>query len=143
MSQTYKQRSLLEPVLYHCRWFFFTDINTKALTFLREESFLKKNYIRNIPNDVADILRNLARQNILVNLRTYDQNSLVLYVNDNLNNFIQLYVDGGMYVVFKFNDGNEIKTLRIQDPGTFDTRVTALFLRPIQEWTCRLCSVQV
>ncbi|KAK6631049.1 hypothetical protein RUM44_003221 [Polyplax serrata] len=97
----------------HCE----TNINTKALTFLREESFLKKNYIRNIPNDVADILRNLARQNILVNLRTYDQNSLVLYVNDNLNNFIQLYVDGGMYVVFKFNDGNEIKTLRIQDPG--------------------------
>lgn len=89
------------------------------MTFVREKSFLKKNYIQNIPEDVRQILKNLSSQNILVNLRTYDQNSLVLYINDNLNNFIHLYIQNGMFVVFKFNDGNEIKTLSVEYPGKY------------------------
>lgn len=52
-----------------------------------------------------------------MNLRTYDRNSLVLYINDNLNNFIQLYVENGTHIVFKFNDGNEVKTLSVEYPG--------------------------
>ena len=80
-------------------------------------SYVKKNYIQNIPTEVHDVLKNLTSQNILINLRTYDQNSLILYINDHLNNFIHLYIESGENVVFKFNDGNSIKTLVIEYPG--------------------------
>ncbi|KAL0270939.1 UNVERIFIED_CONTAM: hypothetical protein PYX00_008205 [Menopon gallinae] len=96
----------------HCE----TNINTEALTFLRPNSYVKRNYIRHIPDEVKLVLRNLVNQDVLINLRTYDQTSLVLYINDHLNNFIQLYIEGGKNVVFMFNDGNEIKSITVEHP---------------------------
>lgn len=53
------------------------------------------------------------RENILINLRTYDEHSLVLYANDHLNNFVHLYVTDSNKVVFLFNHGNEIVNLTL------------------------------
>lgn len=100
--------------------FLFLDINTKALTFVTPESYLKKNYIRNVPDEEKEVLKNLVNQNILINLRTYDQTSLVLYINDHLNNFIQIFIQDGKYVVFMFNDGYELKNITVEYPGVND-----------------------
>jgi hypothetical protein len=55
------------------------------------------------------------QENILVNLRTYDEHSLVLYANDHYNNFIHLYVTNSNEVVYLFNYGNEIVNLTIMN----------------------------
>lgn len=56
-------------------------------------------------------------QNILINLRTYDTHSLILYANDHLNNFVHLYISNGTSIVYLFNAGNEIKNITVQHPG--------------------------
>jgi hypothetical protein len=57
-------------------------------------------------------------ENILINLRTYDTHSLILYANDHLNNFVHLYISNGTNIVYLFNAGNEIKNITVANPGT-------------------------
>ncbi|XP_055383495.1 axotactin isoform X2 [Condylostylus longicornis] len=106
----------------HLGQFCETNINEKALTFINRESYLKRNYL-NIPEDTLipssiverDMLKDILTQNILINLRTYDTHSLVLYANDHLNNFIHLFITNSNEVVFMYNYENEIINLTISN----------------------------
>ncbi|XP_066991342.1 axotactin isoform X2 [Anabrus simplex] len=99
----------------HCE----TNINTKGLTFLNPKTFLKKNLLATDTGTSDDkaILSRLLNDNILINLRTYDENALVFYANDHLNNFVQLEIREGKNVVFLFNSGNEIINITVEHPA--------------------------
>lgn len=101
-----------------------SDINEKALTLINRESFLMRNYLgtpvinANILlnyGDEREMLKSILHQNILINLRTYDTHSLVLYANDHYNNFVHLYLNDGKQIVFLYNYGDEIVNLTILD----------------------------
>lgn len=77
---------------------------------------MKKNYLVNTTSEEKTILKNVLHEKILINLRTYDKTSMVLYANDHLNNFIHLYMDNGTKFVYLFNYGNEIKNITIDYP---------------------------
>lgn len=91
---------------------FFSDINEKALTFINRESYLKRNYLSNTDNE-KEMLRNIFQDSILINIRTYDTHSLVLYANDHFNNFVHLYITNSNEVVYLYNYGDEIVNLTI------------------------------
>lgn len=59
------------------------------------------------------MLRNIFQDNILINIRTYDSHSLVLYANDHFNNFVHLYITNSNEVVYLYNYGDEIVNLTI------------------------------
>lgn len=50
---------------------------------------------------------------MLINLRTYDVTSLILYANDHLNNFVLLYLDNGTEVVYLFNHEDVIYNITV------------------------------
>lgn len=95
--------------------FKFADLNEKALTFINRESYFKRNYLGN--NDTTaeekEMLKGILKEDFLINLRTYDIHSLVLYANDHFNNFVNLYVTNSNQIVFLFNYGNEIINMTI------------------------------
>lgn len=92
----------------------FADINEKALTFQTRDAFLKKNYLVNNATDAEkNRLKKMMTENLLMNLRTYDDNALVLYANDNLNNFIHLFIHNGTQIFYLFNHGNEIIQMNV------------------------------
>lgn len=94
------------------------DINNKALTFTSQGAYLKKNYFgKDEESEETVILKSILLQNILINLRTYDTHSLILYANDHLNNFAHLYISNGTSIVYLFNAGNEIKNITVEYPG--------------------------
>jgi len=93
------------------------DINTGGLTFLSRETFLKKNYLSHTVDNERHILSKVLSENILLNLRTYDDNSLLLYANDHLNNFIQLHIQDGKYIVLLFNSDNKILNITVEYTG--------------------------
>lgn len=93
--------------------FCLSDINEKALTFINRESYVKRNYLSNATDEERDSLKDILTQDFLINLRTYDSHSLVLYANDNFNNFVHLYVTNNKEVVFLYNYGEEIVNLTI------------------------------
>ncbi|XP_049315176.1 axotactin isoform X4 [Bactrocera dorsalis] len=114
----------------HIGEFCETNINEKALTFITRESFLMRNYISTpaatppfLPaaysiygiNEERDIIKGILAQDILINLRTYDANALVLYANDHYNNFVHLYISSGREIVFLYNYGDAIVNLTIVD----------------------------
>ncbi|XP_073839835.1 axotactin isoform X2 [Musca autumnalis] len=109
----------------HIGEFCETNINEKALTFINRESFLMRNYLSATaqPSDVQvgfvdeerEMLKGVLNKDILINLRTYDTNSMVLYANDHYNNFVHLYITGGQEIVFLYNYGDEIVNLTIVD----------------------------
>lgn len=98
------------------------DINNKALTFTSPGAFLKKNYFGSDDNEERMLLKSMLQENILINLRTYDTHSLILYANDHLNNFLHLYISNGTNIVYLFNAGNEIKNITVENPGTLKIR---------------------
>lgn len=81
--------------------------------FTKPESYLKRNYLRTDDSKEKNILKNIFEKQVLINLRTYDQTSLILYANDHLNNFVQLYIDNGTQVVYLFNYGNVIHNITV------------------------------
>ncbi|XP_011062628.1 PREDICTED: uncharacterized protein LOC105150935 isoform X2 [Acromyrmex echinatior] len=93
-----------------------TNINNKALTFTSPGAFLKKNYFGSDDNEERLQLKSMLLENILINLRTYDIHSLILYANDHLNNFAHLYISNGT-IVYLFNAGNEIKNITVENPN--------------------------
>lgn len=93
---------------------FIPDINEKALTFQTKESYLKKNYLVDNATDAEKHrLKKMMTENVLMNLRTYDDNALVLYANDNLNNFIHLFIQNGTEIIYLFNDEDEIIQMNV------------------------------
>lgn len=58
-------------------------------------------------------LKKMMFEDLLVNLRTYDSDALVLYANDHLNNFFHLYIANGEDVVYMFNHGDEIMNVTV------------------------------
>lgn len=74
---------------------------------------MKRNYMMGIDNREKEILKNILTDDMLINLRTYDSHSLVLYANDQNNNFVHLYITNSNEVVFLFNHGDEIVNLTI------------------------------
>ncbi|XP_054010522.1 axotactin isoform X1 [Hylaeus anthracinus] len=94
------------------------NINNKALTFTSQAAFLKKNYFGTDEQDEEkQLMKTILLQNILINLRTYDTHSLILYANDHLNNFAHLYISNGTSIVYLFNAANEIKNITVEYPG--------------------------
>lgn len=97
---------------------FILDINTQGLTFITRESYFKRNYfINNITELSQESYYKLLTKDILMNLRTYDENSLILHANDNLNNFVQLFIMNGNSVVFVFNHFHKIYNITVKYPG--------------------------
>ncbi|KAM8710245.1 hypothetical protein ACLKA7_016958 [Drosophila subpalustris] len=108
----------------HIGEFCETNINEKALTFINRESFLMRNYfsvtatpaiLLNGIEGERDMLKGILSQNLLINLRTYDSNALVLYANDHYNNFVHLYISQAREIVFLYNYGDEIVNLTLLD----------------------------
>lgn len=99
------------------------DINDEALTFTSPEAFVKKNYFGSDDDDDEEELqlRSMLQENILINLRTYDTHSLILYANDHLNNFLHLYISNGTNIVYLFNAGNVIKNITVVNPSTSES----------------------
>ncbi|XP_020291708.1 uncharacterized protein LOC109858643 isoform X3 [Pseudomyrmex gracilis] len=94
-----------------------TNINNKSLTFTSSGAFLKKNYFGPDDNEEKLQLKSMLLENILINLRTYDKHSLILYANDHLNNFVHLYISNGTNIVYLFNAANEIKNITVSNPN--------------------------
>ncbi|CAG9793731.1 unnamed protein product [Diatraea saccharalis] len=94
----------------HCE----ENINRKALTFQTKEAYLKKNYLVDNATDAEkQRLKKMMTENVLMNLRTYDDNSLVLYANDNLNNFIHIFIHNGTEILYLFNHEDEIVQMNV------------------------------
>lgn len=84
------------------------------MTFQTKEAFLKKNYLVDNATDAEkNRLKKMMTENVLMNLRTYDYNSIVLYANDNLNNFIHLFIHNGTQIIYLFNEDNEIIQMNV------------------------------
>ncbi|KAI5716611.1 hypothetical protein M8J76_009357 [Diaphorina citri] len=97
-----------------------TNINLQGVTFINSSAFIHHNYLlasnltsrsRGRPN-----LYDLLDSNILVNIRTYDLNSLLIYANDHLNNFVHLFIQDGGQVVFLFNYGSTVYNVTVEYP---------------------------
>ncbi|XP_055621269.1 axotactin isoform X3 [Toxorhynchites rutilus septentrionalis] len=93
-----------------------TNINEDALTFISRESYLKRNYISDGEEErlEREKLRSILNSSLLINLRTYDKHSFVLYANDHFNNFIHLYLTNSNQVVYLYNYGNDIVNLTLE-----------------------------
>lgn len=75
---------------------------------------MKKNYLVDNTTDAEKHrLKKMMTENVLMNLRTYDDNSLVLYANDNLNNFIHLFIHNGTQIIYLFNHEDEIVEMNV------------------------------
>lgn len=98
-------------------FFFFSDINEKAITFITPESYLKRIYLLNATGEEKIILKSIFLDKVLVNLRTYDNTALVLYANDHLNNFVHIHIFNGTQLVYMFNHGDEVHNVTIDYPG--------------------------
>lgn len=109
------------------------DINTGGVTFLSQETFFKKNYLSHTVDNERHILSKVLSENILLNLRTYDYNSLLLYANDHLNNFVQLHIQDGKYIVFLFNSDNKIINITVEYPGKHHMIRATFFLGSITQ----------
>lgn len=94
-----------------------TNINENGITLVTRESYFKKNYLFNASNEEKSVYQDLLSEKLLLNLRTYDQHSLVLHANDHLNNFVQLYISTGSSMIFLFNHGDAIYNITVDYPG--------------------------
>jgi hypothetical protein len=65
--------------------------------------------------DGSAVLRGVLRENLLINIRTYDDRALILYAHDNYNNFVHLYITNANEVVYLYNYGNEIVNLTVSN----------------------------
>lgn len=87
---------------------------------LFREVFVKKNYFSNNVTDVEKAKFAMSfNSSILMNIRTYDTNSVILYVNDHLNNFVHIYITDGKMVTFMFNYEKTIMNASVVCPGVY------------------------
>ncbi|XP_046663141.1 neurexin-4 isoform X3 [Homalodisca vitripennis] len=94
-----------------------TNINENGITLVTRESYFKKNYLFNVTSEEKRNYKALLTETVLVNLRTYDQHSLILHANDHLNNFLQLYITAGTKVVLLFNRMEVIHNITVEYGG--------------------------
>lgn len=85
------------------------------MTFTKPESFLRRNYLSTDDGDDKIPLKRIFEEQILINLRTYDEIALIFYANDHLNNFVHLFICNGTQIVFLFNYGNEIHDVTVEN----------------------------
>lgn len=78
---------------------------------------MKKNYLGNLNSTEHEknILSNILKEDLLINIRTYDKHALILYANDHFNNFIHLYITNSNEIVYSYNHGTEIINLTVFD----------------------------
>ena len=50
----------------------------------------------------------ILEKNILISFRTHMKNALIFYANDYRNNFVQLHIENGTFVIFTFNSLNSV-----------------------------------
>ena len=50
----------------------------------------------------------ILEKNILISFRTHMKNALIFYANDYRNNFVQLHIENGTFVIFTFNSLNNV-----------------------------------
>jgi hypothetical protein len=94
------------------------DINENGMTLITRESYFKRNFLLGGGAEEDRLLfKGLLNSTVLVNLRTYDEHSLVLHANDHLNNFVQLFILDGDNIVFLFNHGDTLHNLTVQYSG--------------------------
>lgn len=124
MSTLFKKLNITVHIsAYYCNYIicllicYITDINENGITLVTRESYFKKNYLFNASNEEKSVFQDLLSEAVLLNLRTYDQHSLVLHANDHLNNFVQLYINNGNSMVFLFNYGDMIYNITVEYPG--------------------------
>lgn len=111
------------------------DINTNAITFTHPESYLKESYLSSAKTDEEVIMKGIFEEQILLNLRTYDTTSLILYANDHLNNFIHLYLTGGQKIVYLFNYDNEIYNITVDYPQVNSSKSVQLAIQRAENET--------
>lgn len=83
------------------------------MTFTNRVSYFKKIFVEDSAGSLT--LRGILRENLLINIRTYDTHALILYAHDNFNNFIHLYIRNANEVVYLYNYGNEIVNLTVSN----------------------------
>lgn len=83
------------------------------MTFTNRVSYFKKIFVNDAESSL--VLRGILRENLLINIRTYDTQALILYAHDNFNNFIHLYIKNSNEVVYMFNYGSEIVNLTVSN----------------------------
>ena len=89
--------------------FLLSDINTDAVTFLGNSvSYL--HFKQPIESDLLD-------SNIIFNFRTFLRNTVLLYIHDHLNNFVEVELLNGQSVTAKFNRFNIILEQTRHMPG--------------------------
>jgi hypothetical protein len=76
-------------------------------------SYFKKIFVND--SEGSSVLRGILREDLLINIRTYDDHALILYAHDNFNNFIHLYITNANQVVYLYNYGNEIVNLTVSN----------------------------
>lgn len=86
------------------------NLNTNSITFISQKS-----YYMQIFDENSSYYPYLVK-NILLNIRTYQETSLILYANDHLNNFIQLHKNAS-YIALSFNSNDTIVTLQVLIDG--------------------------
>ena len=64
---------------------------------------------------MSSILKGILHENLLINIRTYDDRALILYAHDNFNNFVHLYITNANEIVYLYNYGNEIVNLTVNN----------------------------
>ncbi|XP_071052100.1 axotactin isoform X2 [Onthophagus taurus] len=94
----------------HCE----ININKNAITFTHPDSYIKRNFLNGDKQEDKDVLRKIFVDDVLINLRTYDDRSLVLYANDHLNNFMHISLYNGTQVVYLFNHGDTIHNITVE-----------------------------
>lgn len=100
--------------------FLCADINTGGVTMIKREAYVNKNYLLdNFTSAEKQMFANAFNSTILMNIRTYDRNSVIMYINDHLNNFVHVYIRNGKVINFSFNYGREIKNVSVECPGWY------------------------
>ncbi|XP_014243197.1 contactin-associated protein like 5-1 isoform X3 [Cimex lectularius] len=94
-----------------------TNINENGITQVLREPHVSKNFLSMANETDKSTFKNLLQETILLNIRTYDNHSLILHANDHLNNFIQLYIKNESRVVFCFNSGDLIHNVSVDYHG--------------------------
>lgn len=94
-----------------------TNINENGLKFIQRDAFFYRNYLAIYEEEEKEMFGDILTETILLNLRTYDNHSLILHANDHLNNFVQLFIQDHQTIVFLFNSAETIYNVSVEYPG--------------------------
>ena len=106
--------------------FSISDINKNALTFRSRGTFVEANATSKIDAHKFGLFRFFS-EDILLNIRTFDVSSLILYAYDYMNNFVQLHTDQNNKVVFTFNSEDIIQQVATNLEGLFTNILLTFF----------------